>query len=85
MKLIVGLGMLVIFISCFFMFFTFDSMIRTKMECSYEGGSVSCNVTEMNMTIIFGILIVGIFLFIDTIVVYLMVKTWVPGLMVYED
>lgn len=85
MKLVVGLGMLVIFISCFFMFFTFDSMIRTKMACSYEDGNVSCNVAELNMTIIFGILIVGIFLFIDTIVVYIMVKTWVPGLMVYKS
>ena len=33
MKLVIFLGALVIFISCFFIFFTFDSMIRTKMIC----------------------------------------------------
>ncbi len=82
MKLVLFLGALVIFVSCFFMFFTFDSMIRTKLVCSY-GERAVCNITELNTTIVFGILIVGMFLFVDTLVVYLMVRTWVPDLFIY--
>jgi len=82
MKLVIFLGALVIFISCFFIFFTFDSMIRTKMICSLKE-KFTCNVTELNFTIVFGILIVGMFLFVDTLVVYIMIKTWVPDLFMY--
>ncbi|MCD6591222.1 MAG: hypothetical protein J7K72_04600 [Candidatus Aenigmarchaeota archaeon] len=83
MKLVLLIGMLVIFISCFFIFFTFDSMIRTKLVCTI-GSTYECNVKELNMTIIIGILIVGMFLFIDTLVVYIMIKSWVPDLFIYS-
>lgn len=83
MKLIIFLSTLVIFISCFFIFFTFDSMIRTKMVCDYKE-KFTCNVVELNTTIIFGILIVGMFLFVDCIVMYIMMKMWVPNLFMYS-
>lgn len=83
MKLVIFLGALIIFISCFFMFFTFDTMLRSKFVCNFDE-RVSCNITELNFTIIFGIMVVGGFLFIDTMVVYIMLKTWVPGLFVYQ-
>jgi hypothetical protein len=57
-------------------------MVKTKFVCSYSEKLV-CNVAELNSTIIFGILVVGMFLFVDTLVVYLMVKTWVPDLFIY--
>jgi hypothetical protein len=56
-------------------------MIKSKFYCSYDEKLV-CNLTEFNSTIVFGILIVGIFLFVDTLVVYLMVRTWVPDLFI---
>ena len=83
MKVVIIVGTLIIFISCFFIFFTFDSLIRSQLICT-TGQTVSCNVTELNMTIIAGILIVGFFLFVDMLVVYLMVKTWVPGMTMYS-
>ncbi|MCK5023138.1 MAG: hypothetical protein KAS04_03120 [Candidatus Aenigmarchaeota archaeon] len=82
MKLIIFLSMLIIFISCIFIFFTFDSMIKTKLACDY-GVTFSCNMPKLDFTIIFGILIIGILLSIDAIVMYVMIKTWVPGLLVY--
>lgn len=82
MKLVILLGTLIIFISCFFIFFTFDSMIRTKLVCSFSERFV-CNVSELNFAIVFGILIVGMFLFVDALVVYIMIKTWVPGIFMY--
>ncbi len=83
MKIVLFLGMLVVFISCVFIFFTFDSMIKTKLICDYKEKFV-CNVGELNTSIIFGIVIVGIFLFVDTLVVYVMMKSWVPDLFMYS-
>lgn len=83
MKLVIFMGMLIIFISCFFIFFTFDSMIKSQLVCDYKE-TYRCNVSEVNTSIIFGILIVGMFLFVDTLVVYIMIKTWVPGLFIYS-
>lgn len=82
MKLLVFLCALVIFISCFFIFFTFDSMMKSKLVCDYKEKFV-CNAGELNMTIVFGILVVAMFLFVDTLVVYVMIKTWVPDLFMY--
>ena len=78
MKFVILLGMLIIFISCFFIFFIFDSMIKSELICSFSERFV-CNVSELNLKIVFGILVVGMFLFVDSLVVYIMVKTWVPG------
>ena len=85
MKLVIVLGLVTVFISCFFMFFTFHMLLGAKISCEYgEGSNVfTCNVEELNASIIFGILVVGVFLFIDTLVVYLMIKTWVPDLFMY--
>ncbi|UCC92066.1 MAG: hypothetical protein JSV39_02280 [Candidatus Aenigmatarchaeota archaeon] len=83
MKLVLFLGTLIIFISCFFIFFTFDSMLRSELICSFKEKFV-CNVTELNMTIVFGILIVGFFIFVDSLVIYVMVKSWAPDLFSYS-
>jgi hypothetical protein len=84
MKLVVFLSMVVIFISCFFIFFTFDSMVRSQLACEF-GKALTCSVTELNFTIIFGIMIVGMLLFVDALVIYIMIKTWIPGLFVYGE
>ncbi|NIO19274.1 MAG: hypothetical protein GTN76_00630 [Candidatus Aenigmarchaeota archaeon] len=86
MKLVIALGLLIVFISCFFIFFTFHTLLQTKMSCDYgeDPNVLSCNVEELNVSIIFGILVVGLFLFVDTLVVYLMIKTWVPDLFMYR-
>ena len=87
MKLIITLGLLTVFILCFFIFFTFHTLLATKMSCEYGQGStvLSCEMDELNFSIIFGIIIVGLFLFVDTLVVYLMIKTWVPGVFAYRE
>jgi hypothetical protein len=82
MKLVIFLGVLVIFISCFFIFFTFDALMDSKIVCSY-GDKFSCNFGQFNMTVIVGIVIIGLFLFVDTLIVYIMLKTWVPDLFMY--
>lgn len=85
MRLVIVLGLVTVFISCFFIFFTFHTLLNVKMSCEFGmgGGGLSCDIEELNISVIFGILIVGLFLFVDTLVVYLMIKTWVPGLFIY--
>jgi len=86
MKLVIFLGLLTVFISCFFIFFTFHTLLGVKISCEYGMGSdvFKCNIEELNVSIVFGIVIVGLFLFVDTLVVYLMIKTWVPDLFLYK-
>ncbi|NIO23018.1 MAG: hypothetical protein GTN38_03260 [Candidatus Aenigmarchaeota archaeon] len=86
MKLVIFLGLIIVFISCFFIFFTFHTLLGVKMSCEYGIGSniFSCNVEELNFSVVFGILVVGLFLFVDTLVVYLMIKTWAPDLFMYR-
>lgn len=86
MKLVIFLGLLTIFISCFFMFFTFNTLLQVNISCEYGTGSYifRCDVDELNFSIIFGIVIVGLFLFVDSLVIYIMIKTWVPELFMYR-
>ena len=84
MRLVIALGMLTVFISCFFIFFTFHTLLLNKMSCELETTTTDCNPDQLNWSIVFGILIVGIFLFVEVLVVYLMIKSWVPGLLMYQ-
>ena len=79
MKVLVFLGMLAIFISCFFIFFTFDSMMKSRSMCVI-GEKMVCDSMEFNSSMVFAILVIGVFLTVDVLVVYLLFKTWVPGL-----
>jgi len=83
MRLIISLGMTIIFISCFFIFFTYNSMIISKFNCTYDT-KITCSLPELDTAIVFGILVVGLFLFIDVLVVYLIIKTWIPNLLFYR-
>jgi hypothetical protein len=86
MKLVIFLCCLTIFISCFFIFFTFQTLLDVKISCEFGMGPhiFSCDMEELSFSIIFGIIIVGLFLLVDTLVVYFMIKAWVPELLMYR-
>ena len=73
MKLLLVVGILIFFISWFFIFFTFDTLLKTDINCSYEE-TVKCNITELNGTIMLGVVIVGIMLAVDFMVFYIILK-----------
>ena len=73
MKLLIAIGMIIFFISWFFIFFTFDTLLKTEISCSYEQ-TVKCNINELNWAIMVGVLIVGIMLAVDFMVFYVILK-----------
>jgi hypothetical protein len=79
MRIIITLSLLIIFISCLFIFFISDSLVRAKTACN-QGVTSECD--DLTMKIVVGVLIAGSFLFVDVLVVYLMIKTWIPGVFI---
>ncbi len=73
MKLLLVIGVLIFFISWFFIFFTFDTLLRTEISCSYHE-TMKCNITELNGTIMAGIVIAGAMLAVDFMVFYIILK-----------
>jgi len=71
MKLLVAVGMLIIFISAFFILFIFNVMVRAQIRCLYEEGLINCNSAEMGFGFVIGLVIIAVFVMIDTAALYL--------------
>ncbi|RLJ10114.1 MAG: hypothetical protein DRP15_01100 [Candidatus Aenigmatarchaeota archaeon] len=72
MKILITTGMVIIFISAFFMFFIFDVAIKNQIGCILQE-SPSCG--ESGVLLVFGLSFIVLFLAVDFITVYLIVKT----------
>ncbi|MEM7815666.1 MAG: hypothetical protein QXN71_00935 [Candidatus Aenigmatarchaeota archaeon] len=75
MKVIIAIGMVIIFISTFFMLFIFDTVIRRHISCISSIESGDCNLRETGTSLIIGIAFIAMFLIIDSAVLYLIIKT----------
>lgn len=71
MRLLVAVGMLIVFISAIFILFIFDVMVRGQISCLYEQGLTKCNVAEMSFGFIIGLVIIAVFVLIDIAALYL--------------
>jgi len=69
-NIIMVLGMVVIFTSALFMFFTFDQFLANTMDCSGE----KCKINEFSVSSAFGAFLIALFLIIDTLVFWVIVK-----------
>jgi len=75
MKLLIFVSMVIIFISCFFMFFIFDTMIMTHIECLSDLESSACNLPGMATSFMVGIFMIAMFVLVDILVIYILIKT----------
>jgi hypothetical protein len=73
MKILIAIGMLIVFISVFFIFLTGDVISNQVMSCAVEDGQPVCTFLGFTGPAIFGIVIIGFFLIIDIFTVYLIV------------
>ena len=71
MKLLIAIGMLIVFISAFFMLLIFDVMIKGGMSCLYEEGLTGCESGEMGFNFIVGLMLIAVFAIIDIAAMYL--------------
>jgi hypothetical protein len=73
MKILIAIGMLIVFISVFFIFLTGDAMFRSTLDCTQEDGRSLCTFKGFTGPALFGLFIIGFFILIDVLAVYLIV------------
>jgi hypothetical protein len=73
MKVLILASMIIIFISIFFIFMIFDTIILTQIGCL--SGIGTCNLTGLSFSFIFGLLVIAVFIIVDIMVVYILIKT----------
>ena len=73
MKIIITIGMLIVFISVFFILLTGEAMFRSTLECVEEYGRTTCTFKGFTVPAAFGLIIIGFFILIDVLVIYLIV------------
>ena len=74
MKIIIFTGMLIIFISVFFMLSIFDILIKANVECIRGMESIKCNIKEFGFSFMLGLSLIGMFILVDVAVIYLILK-----------
>jgi hypothetical protein len=73
MKILISIGMIIFFISAFFMFFIFDTSIRSQITC-FTNPDAKCGAREIGIFTT-GLLMIGLFLIVDIIAAYIILST----------
>lgn len=73
MKILILIGMVIVFISVFFMFFIFDTSVGGQIIC-FTNSEVACGAEEMD-AFITGLLMIGMFIIVDIITIYIIATT----------
>ena len=79
MNVLIAIGMLIIFISVFFMLMTGSAMFDAAFDCSQDTGKAVCRYVGLSPTSALGVFIIAFFLFIDIITVYLIISNLRAG------
>jgi hypothetical protein len=75
MKILIFIGMVIIFISAFFILFIFDTVVKKQVKCVSgleEGG---CDMKATTSSLVIGIALIAMFLIIDSGVLYMIIKS----------
>jgi len=75
MRILIVMGMVIIFISIFFILFIFDSVVREQVKCMAGFEANSCNLQESGKSMIIGLALIAMFLIVDSGVLYMIIKT----------
>jgi len=75
MKIVIIIGMLVIFISSFFILFIFDRVIKDQVACMAGLEDASCDYSQNSKSLILGISLIAMFLIVDSGVLYMIIKS----------
>jgi hypothetical protein len=79
MRLLISIGMVIVFISAFFVIFTVDSIIRNDLSCEATAeGKTVCTLESMGFAFLLKAAIILVFILIDVFAVYLIVTNVIP-------
>lgn len=74
MKILIFIGMLIVFISAFFIFFIFDVVMKENISCLNQKENLECNTSHAVRSVMIGLGFIGGFIIVDGIVIYLIMK-----------
>ena len=69
MKVLIAIGMVIIFISVFFMMFIFDCLIRQETTCFIS--TENCDKCSFGVSFVVGVFMIALFGIIDAVTLYL--------------
>ena len=75
MKILIVTGMVIIFISAFFILFIFDTVMKRQVVCLQAMEQAACNMKEAGQSLILGISLIAMFLVVDSGVLYMIIKS----------
>lgn len=75
MKILIAIGMVIIFISAFFILFILDGLMKNQLKCAVGMEASSCDQREAGKAIIIGLAFIAMFLIIDGGVLYMIIKS----------
>jgi len=75
MKILIFIGMVIIFISAFFIIYIFESVVIKDIECMAGLEQGMCDLRETTSTFVVAMVLVAMFLIVDSAVIYLIMKS----------
>ncbi len=73
MRILITIGMIIIFVTALLIFLTGDMMFRNAFECITENGQSVCIFRGLTGPPAFGVFIIAFFIMIDILTIYLIV------------
>jgi len=71
MRILILIAMIIVFVSAFFIFFTFEVVLKDYINCSYKG---DCSTEVSGTSFLFGLSIIGVFILLSGGAVYIVMK-----------
>jgi uncharacterized membrane protein len=75
MKILIVIGMVIIFISAFFIMFIFDTVVKNQIRCMSGLEEGRCDLKSSASSLVLGMALIAMFLIVDSGVLYLIIKS----------
>jgi hypothetical protein len=75
MKILIIIGMVIIFISAFFILFIFDTTVKKQIQCMSGLEQGGCDMKAASSSLVIGIALIAMFLIVDSGVLYIIIKS----------
>ncbi len=75
MKILIFIGMVIIFISAFFIIYIFESVVVKDIECMAGLELGACDLRDTTTSFVAAMALIAMFLIVDSAVMYLIMKS----------
>jgi len=75
MRILITIGMVIIFISVFFILLIFDSVVKEQVKCMAGFENQACDLRETGKSLVIGLALISMFLIVDGGVLYMIIKS----------